>query len=135
MRQRKKNIGFTLIELMVVIVILGIIGTTAFVFVFDKPDEAKWSRAQSEMMELGKAVNMYALANDGDYPESLSELTNSYPNGVPKDPFTKSEYEYEIFDDDFNITCLGKDGAEGGEKPADRDITINKAGIISDNEG
>ncbi len=134
MHQRKNNIGFTLIELMVVIVILGIIGTTAFLFVFDNPDKARWGRAQTEMVELSKAVNLYEL-NNGDYPESLADLTESYPNGPPVDPFSKEIYEYEVGDDGFTITCLGADGAEGGEKPADRDIIVNKVGVVSDNEG
>ncbi|MHC4839403.1 MAG: type II secretion system protein [Planctomycetota bacterium] len=133
MRQHSNNRGFTLIELMVVIVILGIIGTMAFVFVLDNPDKAKWTKAQTEMMEIGKAVGMYKLDNGGDYPEDLTELTEAYPNGVPTDPFTKEPYLYELTDDNFEIICLGKDGAEGGESSPNKDIIVNKAGLVGDN--
>ncbi|MEE9311440.1 MAG: prepilin-type N-terminal cleavage/methylation domain-containing protein [Planctomycetota bacterium] len=138
MHQRKKNIGFTLIELMVVIVILGIIGTTAFVFVFNKPAEANWSRARSEMLEISKALGMYATSNGGEFPEDLSVLEgkgNAFPNGLPKDPFSKEVYDYEPLEDDFTLTCLGKDGAEGGEAIPDKDIFVNAAGVINNDEG
>jgi general secretion pathway protein G len=133
MIQRNKKRGFTLIELMVVIVILGIIATMAFVFVLDKPDETRWTTAQSEMAEITKALNDYALNHDGDYPDSLEVLTEKhFPNGVPKDPFTKEDYLYETTDTGFTLTCLGKDLAEGGAEKPNKDIVYNEAGLIKD---
>ncbi|MCB9931910.1 MAG: prepilin-type N-terminal cleavage/methylation domain-containing protein [Planctomycetes bacterium] len=135
MSQRKNRRGFTLVELMVVIVILGIIGTMAFVFVLDKPDKAKWTKAQTEMGEIQKALNTYALENDSTYPESLSEIEGEgkpFPNGTPKDPFSKDDYIYEVTDSGFTLTCLGKDLAEGGAEVPDKDIVFTEAGQMTE---
>lgn len=133
MTQRKNRSGFTLVELMVVIVILGIIGTMAFVFVLDKPDKAKWTKAQTEMGEIQKALTQYALEHDNEYPDSLDVLTKGYfPNGLPKDPFTKADYLYEPLDRGFELTCLGKDNAEGGLEVPDKDIVFTESGMVTD---
>jgi general secretion pathway protein G len=133
MIQRKNRRGFTLVELMVVIVILGIIGTMAFVFVLDKPDKAKWTKAQTEMGEIQKALNQYQLDNDGEYPDALEALKEDYfKSGVPKDPFTKDDYVYEKLDSGFTLTCLGKDGQEGGTDVPEKDIIYNEAGLVTE---
>lgn len=135
MTQRKQTRGFTLVELMVVIVILGIIGTMAFVFVLDKPDKAKWTKAQTEMGEIVKAVNTYQLEHDGEFPEDLSALEgegNAFPNGTPKDPFSKEPYIYDVLDNDFELICLGKDLADGGAEIPDKDIRFSSSGLIDD---
>jgi len=136
MIQRNNRRGFTLVELMVVIVILGIIGTMAFVFVLDKPDKAKWTKAQTEMGEIQKALNQYSLDHDGDYPDSLDVLKESYfKSGLPKDPFTKDDYIYEKSDTGFILTCYGKDQAQGGQEVPDKDIMFNEAGPMTEENG
>ena len=133
MRQRKTSRGFTLIELMVVIVILGIIGTMAFVYVLDKPDEAKWEKARTEMSEIHKALGMWAVNHDNEYPETLEEIAVDFPGGkVPLDPFTKQPFLYEPSESGFLLICLGKDKAEGGEKKADRDIHFDERGLLQE---
>jgi len=133
MTQRKKQRGFTLVELMVVIVILGIIGTMAFVFVLDKPDKAKWEKARSDMSQIQQALSHYSLEHDQSYPESLEELRDPhFPNGVPKDPFTKDDFLYETTEDGFILTCLGKDQSEGGTEVPDTDIYFNQAGEMTE---
>lgn len=133
MIQRKNRRGFTLVELMVVIVILGIIGTMAFVFVLDKPDDARWDAARNDMSQIHSAISQYNLANGGEYPESLEQLKEKYfPNGVPKDPFSKDDYIYEITDSGFELICLGKDQAEGGTDKPNKDIRFNEAGEIKE---
>ncbi|GIK54105.1 MAG: hypothetical protein BroJett014_30780 [Planctomycetota bacterium] len=129
--QRKRNRGFTLVELMVVIVILGIIGTVAFVFVMDKPDKAKWEKARTEMGEIVKALNMYNLDN-GEYPDSLDAIADRFNNKVPSDPFSKQPYGYERTAAGFTLVCLGKDMAEGGAEVPDKDIRATEKGLVDE---
>jgi general secretion pathway protein G len=130
MRLRKNvNRGFTLVELMVVIVILGIIGTMAFVFVLDKPDKAKWDTAKVQMASMVEALNQYAVDHDNSYPESLEGIAKQYGGKLPKDPFTKDNFLYELAGDDgFFLRCLGKDRQDGGAEVPDKDIVFNKYG-------
>ena len=124
--------GFTLIELMVVIVILGIIATMGFVFLMDKPDHVKWDTAKTQMLEIKKALDMYKLNKGGDYPDSLEEISGEgteFPNGVPKDPWTKENFLYDVTEDGFELVCLGKDKTEGGEAKPNKDIIVNQAGL------
>jgi general secretion pathway protein G len=132
MPNRKNRRGFTLVELMVVIVILGIIGTMGFVFLMDKPDDAKWDTAKTQLVEIQKALDLFKLDN-GEYPEALDELEGKYfKNGVPKDPWTKDNFLYEPTEDGFRLTCLGKDKAEGGDAKPNKDIVCTEGGILEE---
>jgi general secretion pathway protein G len=134
MTRRKNNRGFTLVELMVVIVILGIIGTMAFVFVLDKPDKAKWTKAQTEMGEIHKALNQYMVENDNELPDSLDALTKTaFRGGLPKDPWTKDNFIYEkTGTNTYFLKCLGKDKQEGGAEIPDKDIVYTEAGLSNE---
>jgi prepilin-type N-terminal cleavage/methylation domain-containing protein len=131
-RQDRNRRGFTLVELMVIIVIIGIIGTMAFVFLQDRPDIARWNAARSEMMEIHKALEIYKLDNESEFPESLDEIANRFPRGVPRCPFTKQPFQYERTQDGYRLVCLGKDQAEGGESPPDKDIVVTHMGLTDE---
>ncbi|MCC6574789.1 MAG: prepilin-type N-terminal cleavage/methylation domain-containing protein [Planctomycetes bacterium] len=133
-KRTRHNRGFTLIELMVVIVILGIIGTMAFVFVLRNPDEARWTKAQTEMAEIVKALNTYHLKNGGTYPQSLDDVGEQFNGKVPMNPFNKQPYTFEVSNNGFTLTCLGKDDAPGGEKIPDKDIVFTERGLQDDSK-
>lgn len=121
--------GFTLVELMVVILILGIIGTIAVYYSTGRVEPTKWESARTEVSQLQKALNTWALTHNNEYPDSLEAIAADFPGGrVPHDPFTSEPYLYERTEEGFELTCFGKDGVEGGAKEEDRDIVFDQRG-------
>ena len=122
--------GFTLIEILVVIVILGILGAVVVPQLLSRPDTARVQAAQTDLRTLSAALDVYRLDNF-NYPSSeqglealvqkpsgFPEPKNWNPDGyikkLPTDPWG-SPYIYERFDSQVRLYSLGADGAEGGE--------------------
>ncbi len=133
--------GFTLIELMVVIVILGILALYVAPKIMGRPDEARQVKAKMDISAIETALKLYKLDN-GVYPtteqglQALVQRPDSSPvprnwrkggylekGKVPKDPWG-NPYVYLSpgVSSDYDIICYGADGLPGGEG-ADRDIT------------
>lgn len=117
--------GFSLIEIMVVVVILGILGTFVAVNVFDSVDDARESKALSEVSSIDTAVKRFRLKT-GKLPQNLRELIPNYieeEDGL-LDPWN-NEYVYKIpgkNNKPYEMLSKGPDGQEG---TAD-DITLTK---------
>lgn len=117
--------GMTLLEIMVVIVILGLIGSLVGVAVLDQLENAKMKTADTQIKEISHAMDLYKL-DFGTYPstsEGLGVLVRPpnnkkpYMKSVPKDPWGK-EYVY-IFPGShngasFDLQSYGPDGSDGG---------------------
>jgi len=123
--------GFTLAELMVVIVILGLLATLVVPNVMKRFFTAQSTKAKSDITAIAGAVEGYALENNGRFPESIEELVTPDENGftfldretVPLDPWG-NEYIYEPPSGSsmkFRVLTYGEDGVPGGEGK-DRDI-------------
>lgn len=110
--------GFTLIEVMVVVVILAILATVVVPRIMDRPDQARVTKAQQDIRAIEAALNLYRLDNFR-YPstdENLDILVPKYLDRVPEDPWGNSYlYLSPGEQGDFDIFSLGADGAEGGE--------------------
>ena len=130
--------GFSLIEIIVVITIIGLIVGWAATSIFGKQDQAQGRIAKSKITALGGALDLYKL-DVGKYPattEGLKALLTA-PGGATgwngpyvknldelKDPW-KNELIYRspgAENRPYEIVSLGADGVEGGEGPANKDI-------------
>jgi general secretion pathway protein G len=140
--RQKKNTqaGFTLIELMVVIVILGLLAALTVPRFMGQSDSAKVGVAKTQIGSLETALKMYKLDN-GSYPsteQGLQALVEAPTSGnlpknwrkggymekgkIPKDPW-KHDFIYVCpgSHGDFDLSSLGADGEPGGEE-FDKDI-------------
>lgn len=133
--------GFTLIELMVVIVILGILAGLIIPRIMGRPEEAKRLKAQIQIESLETALKLYRLDN-GMYPDTEQGLqalieepeTGTLPKNwrkggylekgrLPKDPWGNDfVYLSPGVHDEYDIMSYGSDGVPGGE---DKNKDIN----------
>lgn len=117
--------GFTLIELMVVMVIIGLLAAMVVPKFFGQVDKAMQQDAQAQIELLGQALDLYRLEKH-KYPtsdEGLEALKPYLKKNIPKDPW-KRDYIYESPGKEgrgYDLYSLGGDNAEGGEG-ADMDI-------------
>jgi general secretion pathway protein G len=110
--------GFTLIEVMVVVVILGILAAIIVPKVMDRPDTARLVKAQSDIRALESALNLYKLDNF-DYPsndQGLEALVPKYIDRLADDPWGNPYlYLNPGLHGDMDVYTLGADGLQGGE--------------------
>ena len=124
-KQRSKISGFTMIELLIVIVILGLLASLVAPKMFSKVDSSKIKTAATQMQMLETSLDTYRL-DMGKYPQALVELRQSneknwdgpyLPKNVPLDPWG-NPYVYKTPGEDgalYYLASLGKDGQTGGE--------------------
>ncbi len=108
--------GFTLIEVLVVVVILAILASIVVPKIIGRTDDAMVAKARADVQGMATALNLYKLDNF-TYPstdQGLEALVNK-PGGSP-DPWQR-EYQYVSPGQhgDFDIYSLGKDGQIGGD--------------------
>ena len=135
MRNMKRASGFTLIEVMVVVVILGILASVVVPRIMDNPDKARVIKAQQDIRAIESALKLYKLDNF-NYPSTDQGLealvtqpagepkANNWKSGgylgmLPKDPWG-GDYLYLSpgAKGEIDIFSYGADGRPGGEGPA-----------------
>jgi general secretion pathway protein G len=125
---RRRRSGFSLAELMVVIVIIGLLATLVVPQVSRFLFQGKRAKAESDISQLVMTIDSF-YAIKGRFPESLEELTIPDESGepflrrLPVDPWT-NEYYYEPpmgGSSQYRVYTLGRDGQPGGEGE-DQDI-------------
>ena len=125
----RRHLGFTLLELLVVMVIIGLLAAYVGPRYFAQIGKSEQSAARAQVEALAKALDTYRL-DTGHYPRGdlgLNALTAKQGNDpnwqgpylqkeVPVDPWGRA-YLYSIQDTtgDFTLKSLGKDGQPGGD--------------------
>ena len=130
--------GFTLIEVMVVVIILGILAAVVVPRVMDRPQEARITKAKQDIRALKSALDLYKLDNyrypstdqglealvekPSGTPEPRNWKSGGYMDRLPKDPWG-NPYQYlnPGTHGEVDVYSLGADGRPGGEGP-DADI-------------
>ncbi|MDH2235144.1 type II secretion system major pseudopilin GspG [Pigmentiphaga sp. GD03639] len=127
----RRQAGFTLIEIMVVVVILGILAALVVPRVLDRPDQARAVAARQDISGIMQALKLYRLDN-GRYPTTEQGLRalverpatgqvppnwKQYLDRLPADPWG-NPYQYlnpGVHGADVDVFSLGADGQPGGE--------------------
>jgi general secretion pathway protein G len=133
----RRSEGFTLIEILVVVFIIGLLATIVSVNVIGQTDNARVTKAKADLKQLEQGLHLYKLDN-GIYPtteQGLAALVQrpssgpqprkynaeGYVEKIPDDPWG-NRYVYLSDGQQFVLKCLGADGEQGGEgKNADID--------------
>ncbi len=131
-RKRKNRFGFTMVELMAMLIIIGLLATLVVTKVASKIDQARVTTTKANLKLLHNAVNQFKM-DTGRFPteeeglmaliEQPSDVTRYEPGGyletteIPKDGWG-NDFIYELSPESgkpFVIKSLGADGKEGGE--------------------
>ncbi len=129
--RRSKDAGFTLIEIMVVIAIIGILATLIVPKIMGRPDEARATAAKQDVGTIVQALKLYRL-DIGRYPTTEQGLkalvekptsepvpqnwkTGGYLESLPKDPWGNLyQYSNPGTNGEIDVYSFGADGKLGG---------------------
>lgn len=132
LNNRQSVAGFTLIEVMVVVVILAVLATMVVPRVVDRPDDARIAKAKQDIQSIDSALKLYRLDNqvypstsqglkalieepDGE-PAPRNWRAGGYLDRLPEDPWG-NEYQYLSPGEHgpFDLYSLGANGQLGGD--------------------
>ncbi len=140
MSKSKQHYGFSLIEIMVVIVIVGLMMGVVGPALIDNIKKGELARVKADFTNVKIALQTYEMNNYAmpTTEQGLEALVNKtdieplpkvwpkrgYLESIPKDPWGRA-YIYFNDGDDFKLYTLGRDGQEGGDGP-DKDLHIHE---------
>ncbi len=133
-RRLNRQAGMTLLEIMVVVVIVGLLGTVVGVALIRNLEEGRVGVARTQVCNLVKALGHYRVRK-GNYPSNSEGLQALVSSGIwskrkmPKDPWGKP-YVYRqrsaTNPDQPDVYSLGADGKEGGTTSTTKDVRCDK---------
>jgi general secretion pathway protein G len=118
--------GFTLLELIVVITIIGLLSSVVVVATKNLPRRARALKVQQDLRQILTAARTIHI-DTGRYPDTILEMVGTRGlvslETYPRDPWG-GDYLFEVFDDEPRATCLGSDGQPGGAEGEAVDIVM-----------
>jgi general secretion pathway protein G len=125
--QSRKNGAFTLVELLVVILILGILAALIIPRLFGHQDEAKVAKAKSDISELTGALTRFRLDTDRfptdqegfqallSQPGDVTKWNGPYIESLPNDPWDTPYVYHDLGNNQVEVLSYGGDHAPGGD--------------------
>ena len=122
----RKPAAFTLVEIMLVVIIIGVLAAMVIPRFAGRTEQAKTARVASDLAAIALALDLYEF-DLGTYPASLEELTvreghGPYlKKGLPHDPWGRP-YQYvreSAHQQDYDLSSLGPDGQRSDDDIAD----------------
>ena len=111
-REKRSQQGFTLLELIVVVAVIGILATIAMPKMKDFPRRASEAALKTDLRVMRDAIDQY-FGDKGHYPSSLDALVeDGYLRKIPEDPITQSADTWEVELEEYGE----------GEQPAETDL-------------
>lgn len=121
LRRRRTQGGFSLIELIVVVTIIGILAGIALINVRTAQTKAREAALKENLFQMRKAIDNF-YADKQRYPASLEELTPNYIRRIPADPITMQTDWEPVMDDPLSLD---------GEMSADTDPNaMTQPGVV-----
>jgi len=120
----KRSEGFTLIELMTVMVIIIVLASVGLAMYANSVRNSREAVLKQDLTEMRKAIDAY-YADKQKYPASLEDLvTDKYLRRIPEDPITKAV--------DWQTTMSDRDPANPSAEPGINDVKSNASGTSID---
>lgn len=124
MRRFRNRRGFTLVEIILVIIIIGILAAIIVPKFVGQSDKAKIAATKANINSLRSAVRLFQSDNDGTPPAALSNLVTTYMRAIPQEAVTPS-----------NSVASSNDGSGGWVyTAASGEVAVNLAGNDSNGD-